>query len=155
MEEIATIPAMEETPRESELIVVFPQSTTELVGGQSFRMTVFLKDYDGQPVAGAQVTAELWTPGGELFTTLPCSDKGGGRYLAEPISLPLREAQGSWQVIALATWGEGMSAQGEGQFNSLISYSERLEDLFGFWIDLTDLFPYKPEFRIRQGSQLE
>ena len=45
-------------------------------------------------------------------------------------------------MVVQAVWGDGQTAQGEGQFNSLISYSERLRQLFGFWIDLTDLFPY-------------
>jgi hypothetical protein len=130
------------TQSNNALTIIFPQPTTELVGGQSLRATVLLRDFADQPVAGAQVTAELWTPGGELFVTLPCSDKGDGRYLADPISLPLRESQGLWQVVAQANWGDGMTAQAEGGFNALNSYSEQLQQLFGFWIELTDLFPY-------------
>jgi len=141
-EKIAATPATEEMQRDNNLTVVFPQTTTELVGGQSLRVTVFLKNFDDQPVAGALVKAELWDPGGKLFATLPCFDKNGGRYLADPVSLPLRESQGVWRVTVRAVWGDGMTAQGEGQFKGLISYSERLQRLFGFWIDLMDLFPY-------------
>lgn len=142
MNKIIAAPTTWEIQRNNKLTIIFPQTTTELVGGQSFRVTVLLKNFEDQPVAGALVTAELWTPGGELFATLPCLDKSGGRYLADSISLPLRESQGIWRVVVQAVWGDGMTAKGEGQFNGLNSYSERLQQLFGFWIDLTDLFPY-------------
>ena len=137
-----TTPTAEEIQRNNELTIVFPQKTTELVGGQSLRVTVLLEDFEDQPVAGALVTAELWSPGGELFATLPCLDKGGGRYLADSISLPLRESQGIWRVVVQSVGEDGTTAQEEGQFRGLTSYSERLEHLFGFWIELTDLFPY-------------
>ena len=45
-------------------------------------------------------------------------------------------------MVAQAEWGDGMTAHGEGQFHVLNSYSEKLQQLFGFWIELTDLFPY-------------
>ena len=142
MDKIIAAPTAEKIQGNNKLTIIFPQTTTELVGGQSFRVTILLKDFEDKPVAGALVTAELWTPGGELYATLPGLDKSGGRYLADHISLPLRESQGIWRVSAHAVWGDGMTAQGEGQFSSLISYSERLQQLFGFWIELTDLFAY-------------
>jgi hypothetical protein len=142
MDKIIPAPATEETQSNNKLTIIFPQITTELVGGQSFRVTALLKNFEDQPVAGALVTAELWSPGGELFAAIPCLDKRGGRYLADPISLPLRESQGIWRVVVQAAWGDGLTAQGEGQFIGLNSYSERLQQLFGFWIELTDLFPY-------------
>jgi len=142
MDKIIAAPRIWEMQRNDELTIIFPQTTTELAGGQSFRATVLLKNFEDQPVEGALVTAELWMPGGELFGTFPCMDKSGGRYLADFISLPLRESQGIWRVVVEAVWGDGMTAKGEGQFNGLNSYSERLQQLFGFWIELTDLFPY-------------
>ena len=138
---VAAMPVEEmETPHR--LSIIYPQADTELVGGQSVRMTAFLSGSEDQPVTGAGVTAQLWTPGGDLFAEIPCADKGGGRYLADPISLPLRGSQGTWRVTAQAEWGDGLTAQAEEQFTGLISYSERLQDLYGFWIELTDLFPY-------------
>jgi hypothetical protein len=140
--EVIAKPTTGKIQENNKLTIIFPQTDTEVVGGQSFRVTILLEDFADQPVAGALVTAELWTPGGELFATLPCLDKDGGRYIAESIALPLRESQGVWRVVGQADWGDGLTAQGEGQFIGLPSYSEGLEQLFGFWIDLTDLFPY-------------
>jgi hypothetical protein len=142
IEKTATSPATGELQRENALTVVYPQNTTELVGGQSFRITVFLTDFDEQPIEGALIEAKLWTPDGALYAPLPCFDKSGRRYLADPVSLPLRNSQGNWKITTQATWEDDESAEGEGHFTSLVSYSERLQDLFDFWIDLTDLFPY-------------
>jgi len=140
--EVIATPATEEIREKNKLTIIFPQTATEVVGGQSFRVTLLLEDFADQPVAGAMVTAEIWTPGGELFATLPFVYRGGGGFLADSIALPLRESQGVWRVVAEAEWGNGMTAQRGGQFSSLPSYSERLQQLFGFWIDLTDLFGY-------------
>jgi hypothetical protein len=135
-------PTTAQTEQAGNLTIHFPQAATELVGGQSLRVTALLKDSENQPVSEALVTAELWTPAGELFATLPCLDQGDGRYLADSISLPLRDSRGIWQVVTEATWGAGMTAKAGEQFTGLTSYSERLQQLFGFWIELTDLFPY-------------
>jgi len=142
LEKTTTIPAAKESQKGYALTIVFPERTTVLVGGQSFRMTVSLKDFEDRPVEGALVEITLWTPDGELFATLPCSDKKDGRYLADSVTLPLRESQGVWRITAQVTLEYGLSVEGEGYFNSLNSYSEKLQELFGFWIDLTDLFPY-------------
>ena len=136
------VPTLDEMQGENSLIIVFPQASTELVGGQSFRTTVSLKNYDDKLIEGAVVEAELWTPGGERFATQPCFDKKDGRYLADPITLPLKNSQGIWRVTVRAVLGDELIAQGEGQFIGRNSYSERLQELFGFWIELTDLFSY-------------
>lgn len=124
------------------LTIVFPGASTEIAGGQSFRLTLILQDEDGEPVEGAIVEADLWTPDGEKVLTLPCSDAKAGRYLADHAALPLRNSQGQWRIVGRAVLEDGAIAEAEGQFIGLKSYSERLGQNFGFWIDLTDLFPY-------------
>jgi hypothetical protein len=124
------------------LIVVYPHAQTEIAGGQSLRITAILNGEDGNFVEGADVEVKLWSPDGEIYTNLQCSDNGSGRYITDHISLPLRNSQGSWRVSALAVTEDGRRAESEGEFIGYPSYSERLEENFGFWIDLTDLFPY-------------
>ena len=137
-----SVPTSDEMQRENSLTIVFPQTSTELVGGQSFRMTIILKNNKVKPNEGAFVEAKLWTPNGERFATLTCFDKKDGRYLADPVTLPLQNSQGIWRVTVRAVLGDDVIAQGEGQFIGRNSYSERLQELFGFWIELTDLFSY-------------
>jgi hypothetical protein len=130
------------TRQEGSLTMTFPLGTTELVGGQSLRVTVSLVDDNDQPVGGATVQAELWTPKGDVFATLPCADKGQGRYLSDYVRLPLRGTEGTWRVAAQATWEPDGQAQVEQTFKGLSSFSEELQSLYGFWIELSDLFPY-------------
>jgi len=130
--------ACQPAPGDGTLTVVFPLETTELAGGDSLRVTVSLMDNDDQPVEGATVQAELRVPNGDVFATLPCADKGQGRYLADYVTLPLRGAAGTWRVVARATWGDGQQAQVERAFKGLPSLSEKYRDLYGFWIDIPD-----------------
>jgi len=132
----------EEIQRENTLTIVFPQTSTVLAGGQSFRMTIFLKDNSGESLKDASVEAQLWTPDGEILTTLTCLDNNDGRYLSDPVTLPLQNSHGIWRVTAQAVLGDDVVVLGEGQFSGRKSYSERLQGLFGFWIELSDLFPY-------------
>ena len=124
------------------LTIVFPGAATEIAGGQSFRLTIILQDDDGEPMEGAFVEAELWSPDGEMVAALPCSDAKDGRYLANYAALPTRNSQGLWSVFGRAVLEDGQVVEAEGQFIGLKSYSERLGQNFGFWIELTDLFPY-------------
>ena len=133
---------LEEIQRENILTIVFPQTSTVLAGGQSFRLTVMLKDNRAESLKDASVEAQLWTPDGELFATLLCLDNNDGRYLSDPVTLPLQNSQGIWRVTVRAILGDDVIAMGEGQFSGQNSYSERLQELFGFWIELSDLFPY-------------
>lgn len=135
-------PTQDDIQKENNLAIIYPQTSTELVGGQSFRITIILKNNAGEPIEGASVEAELWAPDGERFATIPCFDKNNGRYLSDPVSLPLKNSQGAWRVTVRAILGNGEMAQAEGQFAGRSSYSERLQRLFGFWIELSDLFPY-------------
>lgn len=135
-------PAPTDEPEEIDLEIVFPQAATEIAGGQSFRITAYLTGRDGKAVEGADVEVELWTPDGDRIASLPCPEAASGRYLSDPIPLPLRNSRGTWRIIGRGAAQEGGSAEAEGQFIGLDSYSERLEDYFGFWIDLTDLFSY-------------
>lgn len=120
------------------LTVVFPTTTTTLVGGQSLRVTVLLVDGAGQPVEEAMVEAELRAPGGHVFTTLICVDKGQGRYLADPVQLPLRGAGGTWRVVVQVQGG----ARAERTFQGRASYSEDLQRRYGFWIVMPNFFSY-------------
>jgi len=132
----------EEIQRENTLTIVFPQNSTILAGGQSFRLTIILKNNSDEFLMDASVEAQLWTPDGEIFTTLTCLDNYDGRYLSDPVTLPLQNSNGIWRVTVRAVLGDDVIALGEGQFSGRNSYSERLQELFGFWIELSDLFPY-------------
>ncbi len=123
------------TYRDGSLNVISPLETTELYGGQSLRVAVSLVDYDGQLVEGAVVQAELWSPSGDLFATLPCIDKSQGRYLADYVNLPMRGAGGVWRVVASAAWGDGEQAQVERTFTGITSPSEMYQSQYGFWVD--------------------
>jgi len=135
---ILLLPACQ-PPGDGKLTVAFPLDTTELAGGQSLRVTVFLVDNDDQPVEGATVQAELRAPNGDVFATLPCADKGQGRYLADYVCLPARGTGGTWRVSARATWDDDKQAQAERTFKGLPSLSEKYQDLYGFWIEIPEL----------------
>jgi hypothetical protein len=135
-------PVNEEMQRSYYLTIVYPQSSTELVGGQSFRVTIFLADSEDNPLGGALVEVQIIGPEGEDFNTLHCVDKHNGRYLCDPVTLPLKKSQGIWQISVRAYMGTELIALSKGKFTSSISYSERLFDHFGFWLALPDLFPY-------------
>lgn len=133
---VLLLPACQE-PGAGRLTVVFPPENTELSGLQLLRVVLNLRDRDGQPVEGASVQAELRAPTGDVFATLDCTDKGQGRYLADDyVQLPLRGSQGTWRVVARATWGDGQQAQAERDFKGLPSLSEEIQNEFGFWIDV-------------------
>jgi hypothetical protein len=125
-----------------DLTIVYPHAQTEIAGGQSLRITALLNDEDENFIEGADIEVSLWSPTGEFHASLPCIDNEHGRYISDHITLPLRNSQGSWLVSARAVTEDGGIAESQGEFIGYPSYSERLEDNFGFWIDLTDLFPY-------------
>jgi hypothetical protein len=135
-------PIPDEFQTENTLAIIYPQMSTELVGGQSFRVTTILKNDADEPIEAALVEAELWTPEEERSLAIPCFDQGNGRYLSDPVTLPLKNSQGIWRVSARAVSGNEVIAQGEGHFIGQSSYSERLQRLLGFWIEPSDLFPY-------------
>jgi len=124
----------------SRLMVLFPNEAAELVGGQLVRVTLRLENADGHPVEGATAVAELWSPDSKLFASLPCHDNGLGRYVSEYLRLPLRGSEGNWQVLAQAEWGKRSLGHAQATFSAAGSYSERLEDNYGFWIEPGDLF---------------
>lgn len=129
------LPACQQTPSgDGKLTVVFPTETTELAGERWLRVAVSLADRDDQPVEGATVQVELRAPNGDVFATLPCTDQGQGRYLADYVQLPGRGAGGTWRVVAWATWDDGKQARGENTFKGLPSLSEELQSQYGFWI---------------------
>ena len=135
-------PSQIEPARENNLTIAFPQSTTELVGGQSFRITIILNNNEGKPIESALVSTRLLKPDGEEFGVFSCLDKKDGRYISEAITLPLKDSQGVWKLYVSAIVDNEVIAQANGEFTSQDSYSEKLQQLFGFWIELTDLFPY-------------
>lgn len=141
----STISGPIQTPAKhnASLTVVYPLEDRELVGGQPLRVTTYLMDHEDQPVEGASVEAELWSPDGETFATLACADQSQGRYLADSLQLPLRDAAGVWRLVARARWGDGQQAHRESTFKVKPSFSEELKNLYGFWIDTASpLFDY-------------
>ena len=139
---VSQIPDQQNQQLSNELTIVYPQSSTELVGGQSLRVTILLTDPDHQPLEGGLVQVQIKDPDGDEFAALNCADKNNGRYLCDPITLPLKKSQGVWQVTAWAYLQDKLIATSEVNFIGLDSYSERLYDHFGFWVALPDLFPY-------------
>lgn len=131
-----------EIHQELDLAIVFPHASTELAGGQSIRVTAVLQDQNGEPVEGVDVEAELWSPDGKMYARIPCHDQKVGRYLSDHISLPTRDSSGLWRITIQAVTKDGEISEADGEFIGLNSYSERLQELFGFWIELTDLLPY-------------
>jgi hypothetical protein len=126
--------------RECLLNLISPLESTQVSGGQDLRITLYLVDQNGLPVEGATVQAELWTPSGKRFASLPCTDRGEGRYLSEYASLSLRGASGTWHVIGKATWDDGQQAEVEGTLQVKPSISEMYQDRYGFWIEHPRIF---------------
>jgi hypothetical protein len=125
-------------PSDGQLTLIFPLENTELAGGQSLRVTASLADHDDQPVEGATIQTELRAPSGDVFATRPCTYEGEGRYLADYVRLPTRGTEGTWRVVARATWGDGKQAQAERTFKGLPSLSEKYQSLYGFWIEIPE-----------------
>ena len=86
------------------------------------------------------VQAELWTPGGELYASLPCIDNNNGHYLAEYVRLPFRGAGGPWNIVGKATWDDDQQAEQEGTFQANPSISEMYQNRYGFWIEQPHIF---------------
>ena len=131
---ILSFSACQQSPGDGRLTITYPLETTELAGERSLRVSLSLAGNDGQAVEGATVQAELHAPNGDVFATLPCADKGQGRYLADYVQLPARGAEGTWRVVARATWGDDQQAQAERTFKGLPSLSEELQREYGFWL---------------------
>ena len=123
------------TYRGASLSVISPLETTKLYGGQALRVAFYLVDHDDQPMEGATVQAEIWSPSGDLFAALLCADKGQGRYLADYVNLPMRGAGGTWRMVASATWGDGKQVQAERTFTGIPSPTEMYQSQYGFWVD--------------------
>ena len=151
-----TIPAASSTPSQTASIsptdtpnpphrigtlsIISPLESKQVPGGGDLRIALYLVDQDDLPVEGAAVQAELWTPGGELFVSLPCIDTLKGRYLSEYVSLPLRGTGGTWHLVGKATWKDGQQAEVEGTFQASTSISEMYQNRHGFWIEPPHIF---------------
>lgn len=144
------------TPRglhqEGLLRITSPLESTQVLGGENLRIALYLVDHDNLPVEGAAVQAELWTPSGELFASLPCIDKGAGRYLTEYVSLPLRGAGGTWLVVGKATWKDGKQVETERTIQAGHSISEMYQNRYGFWIEHPHIFGLGTGFYNLAGS---
>jgi hypothetical protein len=126
--------------QEGLLSIISPLESTHMKGGENLLIALNLVDHDDLSVEGAAVQAELWHPNGELFASLPCIDKGKGRYLSEYVSLPTRGASGTWQVIGKAIWNDGQQAKTERRFQANPSISETYKNSYGFWIEHPHIF---------------
>ena len=124
----------------AQLSIISPLESAELSGGQDLRIALRLVDQTNQPRQGAAVQAQLWTPSGELWASLPCSDAGNGHYLSEYVSPPLRGAGGTWHVTGQASWDDGQQAAVEGTFQAEPSISETYHSRYGFWIEHPRIF---------------
>lgn len=122
------------------LSIISPLQSTEVSGGGELRIALYLVDHEGLPVEGAVVQAELWTPAGELYTSIPCNDNNNGHYLAEYVRLPMRSAGGPWNIVGKATWEDGQQAELEGTFQVNPSISEMYQNRYGFWIEQPHIF---------------
>lgn len=129
-----------ESDQDGLLSIISPLENSEVSGGANLVFILHLIDHDGLPVEGAEVQADIWHPGGELFTSLPCIDKGNGRYLSENVSLPLRGPSGIWHVIGVATWEEDQQAKIDHTLQVNPSISEMYQNRYGFWVDHPRIF---------------
>ncbi len=129
-----------EQPRVVHLSITSPQENTHLSGGGDLRIALLLLDQDDRPVVGASVRVELRDPGGDPYTSMLCEDRGGGSYVAETLSLPLRDSGGPWQIKAHAATPDGLSAEVQGTFDANPSISEIYQDRYGFWIEYPRIF---------------
>jgi hypothetical protein len=122
---------------------VYPLPYSELIGGQELRVTLSISDPDGNPIEGFNVRVELWSPAEELYAVLECIDQGGGRCLTDPVTLPLRDGAGTWSILTRVELADGISLVNTGPFQVLRSFSEGLEEDYGFWLDTSSpLFAY-------------
>jgi hypothetical protein len=127
----------------SSLNILYPLPYNELIGGQELRVTLAVYNPDGTPIKGIKSQVELWSPANELFVELECIDQGKGRCLADPIVLPIRNAAGTWSILASAELEDGTSLKSSGPFQVIRSFSEGLEEHYGFWLDTnSSLFAY-------------
>jgi hypothetical protein len=129
-----------EIHQEGLLSIISPLENTQASGGENLRVFLYLVDQDDLPVEGATVRAELWSPGGELFASLSCMEKGQGRYVSEYVGLPLRGASGTWQVIGKATWNDGNQVEARHTLQGKHSISEMYQNRYGFWIEHPHIF---------------
>jgi hypothetical protein len=127
---LSVMPA-EET--QANLDIVYPLQSSLMVGGGSFQVSFVLSDQE--PLTGVKNLVEVWSPAGVLYQTTSCDDLGKGRYLSGPITLPLRDAAGTWLVVVEAYPVDGSPVRSELRFESQMSYSENLMEHYGFWID--------------------
>jgi hypothetical protein len=130
-----------EVHQEGLLNIISPPEDTQVSGGENLRITLYLVDHNNLPVEKAMVHAELWSPSGELFASLPCINKGEGHYLSEYVKLPLREAGGTWHVVGKATWKDGKQVETKRTIQVDRSISETYQDRHGFWIEHPHIFP--------------
>jgi hypothetical protein len=121
--------------QDAKLSVISPIEGISMRGGEKLLIALHLVDHDDLSIENAMVQAELWHPNGELYASLPCVDKGKGHYRSEYMSLPLREASGTWRVVGEATWQDGQRTRTEGTFQANLSISEMYESRYGFWIE--------------------
>ncbi|MGD9094065.1 MAG: hypothetical protein PVF74_14550 [Anaerolineales bacterium] len=127
-------------PQSGSLTLISPQENIDVSGGSDLRIVIFLADDNGLPIEGASVQAELWSPSGELYTSIPCLDHGAGNYLSEYVRLPKRGAGGSWRVLGNATWGENGISHVESEFRASPSISEMYQERHGFWVEHPSVF---------------
>jgi len=126
--------------QDGQLSIISPLHSTQVSGGGGLRIAFYLIDHNDMPLEGAIVQAELWTPAGELFASLPCIDNGNGQYLAEYIRLPLRNTGGYWHLVGKAKWNDDQQAEAEATFQATPSISEMYKNQYGFWIDQPQIF---------------
>jgi hypothetical protein len=122
------------------LSMIFPLEDSELDSGQVLRVTVLLTNDEGLPMEKAAVEAEVYSPDGNVFARQSLVDKGLGRYLADPLTLPERGASGGWHVVVTTVGDNGKQAQVERAFEVIPSYSEAYQIKYGFWIKVPDFF---------------
>ena len=128
---------------ESELNILYPLPYNELIGGQELRVTLSVSDQHGNPIEGINSRVELWSPSNELYADLECIDQNQTRCLTDPVTLPLRNAAGTWSILARTELEDSTSLENTGPFQVLRSFSEGLEENYGFWLDTSSpLFAY-------------
>jgi hypothetical protein len=132
--------AAAEPSRVARLSITSPQQNTHISGGGDLRIALSLVDQDDRPLEGASVRVELHDPGGNLHGSMLCADRGGGSYVAETITLPLRGSQGTWRIKAHAATPDGLSTGAEGSFNANPSISEIYQDRYDFWVEYPRIF---------------
>jgi len=137
---VAPAPTLPAPRQRGVLTIESPLEDARVKGGGDIRIALYLVDHHGLHVEGATVQAALWTPSGDWFANLPCTDAGRGRYLSDHVTLPLRGAGGTWHLRGKATWNAGQSAEAEGTFEAKPSVSEVYQDRYGFWIEHPRIF---------------